>query len=119
MNEAWFSALGEPLGDAARSEIAAYLSGLAMASPVHRVSSWNEAFEICARPAPEWWQAEEEERSRLESAVKLDPADPEWLALNETLLARPRAIRSSASTPYTPAVAGRWAYAKGDLPFSE
>jgi hypothetical protein len=82
---AWFSALGEPLGEAERVDIAAYLSGLAMDSPVHAVSSWKEARDICARPAPAWWQSEEEQRSRLEKTAQLDPADREWLALNETL----------------------------------
>jgi hypothetical protein len=83
--EAWFSALGEPLGDAERIEIDGYLAGLAMASPVHAVSSWDEARDVCARPAEAWWQAEEEARSRLESSVKLEPADPQWLRLNEAL----------------------------------
>ena len=85
MNEAWFSALGEPLGEAERLEIAAYLSGLAMHSPVHAVSSWKEARDICARPAPAWWRTEDEERNLLEKTARLDPADPEWLALSETL----------------------------------
>jgi hypothetical protein len=82
---AWFSALGEPLGDAERSEIAAYLSGLAMPSPVHAVHSWQEALQICVRPAAPWWNAEQSERDRLERKVKLDPADPQWMALNEVL----------------------------------
>lgn len=84
-DEAWFSALGEPLGDFERAEIAAYLSGIGMQSPVREVSSWKEALEICAHPADAWWNAEEAERVRLESAVKLDPAQPEWLSLNEAL----------------------------------
>lgn len=83
--EAWFSALGEPLGDAERAEIAAYLSGLALEAAVHAVSSWREAFEICAQPAEAWWRAEEAERIRLQQTAKLNPADPEWLSLNETL----------------------------------
>jgi hypothetical protein len=84
-DEAWFSTLGEPLGDAERADIAAYLSGLRLDAQVRAVSSWGEAFEICARPAEAWWQAEESERSRLEQTVKLNPADPDWLALNERL----------------------------------
>ena len=83
--EAWFSALGEPLGDAERIEIAGYLAGLGMASPVYAVCSWEEARDICAQPAEAWWRAEEEARSRLEGTVKLEPADREWLHLNEAL----------------------------------
>lgn len=82
---AWFSTLGEPLGDAERAEIAAYLSGLALPARVRAVSSWDNAAAICAQPADAWWNAEERERSLLEGAIKLDPADRDWLALNETL----------------------------------
>ena len=84
-DEAWFSALGEPLGDAERAEIDAYLSGIGMASAVHTVSSWREAFEICSLPAEAWWNAEEAERRRLEQRANLDRADPGWIALNEAL----------------------------------
>ncbi|MGH8739968.1 MAG: hypothetical protein ACREUN_03600 [Burkholderiales bacterium] len=84
--EAWFSALGEPLDQAEHAEIAAYLSGLGMAAPVHAVSSWNEAAGTCAQPADAWWSAEEKERARLEKGARpLDPADPEWLALSYRL----------------------------------
>jgi hypothetical protein len=83
--DAWFSALGEPLDESERTEIDAYLSGLGFSSPIHRVSSWQEAFAVCTRPAEAWWNAEEAERSRLEARAHLDPADPEWLALNEGL----------------------------------
>ena len=38
-----------------------------------------------ATPADEWWRAEEGERARLERGVRLDPADAQWLALNEAL----------------------------------
>ena len=82
---AWFSALGEPLGDAERADIAAYLAGLAIDSPVHAVSSWEEAGVICKRAAEAWWRAEERERERLEKGARLNPADRDWLALNETL----------------------------------
>jgi hypothetical protein len=50
--EAWFSALGEPLGDAERMEIDGYLAGLAMASPVHAVSSWEGLATSARSPAP-------------------------------------------------------------------
>ena len=87
MKDAWFSALGEPLGEEERREIAGYLGGLGMdgAMPVRLMQSWTEAGETCDARSDEWWRAEEDERAKLESRVKLDPADREWLALNEAL----------------------------------
>jgi hypothetical protein len=85
VNEAWFSSLGEPLGEAERAEIAAYLSGLDMAASLHAVSSWHEAAKVCRGAAGAWWDAEEAERSRLAKRATLNPADPDWLALNEVL----------------------------------
>jgi hypothetical protein len=86
VNEAWFSALGEALGDDERREIAAYLAALGMSPmPVRQAHSWREAGEISNQPAESWWRAEEEERARLEDKVRLDPADREWLALNDAL----------------------------------
>jgi hypothetical protein len=87
VKEAWFSALGEPLGDDETREIAAYLAGLGMnpAMPVHQALTWKEAAELCRNPSDDWWRAEENERVRLERGVRLDPAQPEWLALNEVL----------------------------------
>ena len=83
--EAWFSALGEPLGEAERSDIDAYLAGLGMPSPVHSVASWGEAREVCAQRADDWWAAEEAARAQLEQQARLNPADPQWLSLNEAL----------------------------------
>jgi len=85
MPEAWFSALGEPLGKAEQAEIDAYLAGLGMSAAVHPVATWTEAAGICAQRADAWWQAEEAQRAPLERKATLDPADPEWLALNEKL----------------------------------
>jgi hypothetical protein len=87
LDEAWFSALGEPLGEAEHAEIAAYLHGLGLPDlPVRAASSWQEAGELCRRPADAWWQAEEAERVRLESSsARLDPADPAWLRATEKL----------------------------------
>lgn len=85
MNEAWFSTLGEPLGEDERSEIASYLAGLGMTVGVHQVKTWSEAGQLCRTPSEDWWRAEEDERARLERGARLDPADPEWLALNEAL----------------------------------
>jgi hypothetical protein len=56
-----------------------------MPSPVHAVRSWQEAFQICVRPAEAWWNAEEAQRDRLEHKGKLNPAEPQWLSLNEAL----------------------------------
>jgi len=85
VNEAWFSALGEPLGEEEQREIVAYLDGLGLHARVTRVSTWEEARDFCSRPADEWWRAEEAERARLEKSARLDPADRDWLALNDAL----------------------------------
>ena len=85
LDEAWFSALGESLGEAERFEIDAYLAGIGMPSPVQAVSSWSEARELCSGPAQAWWDAEEAERRGLEERCRLNPADPQWLGLNEAL----------------------------------
>ena len=87
MNAAWFSALGEALGDDERREIAGYLAGLGMnaAMPVRQASTWEEAGDICRVPSEQWWQAEEGQRAALEAKASLDPADREWLALNDAL----------------------------------
>jgi hypothetical protein len=87
LDEAWFSALGAPLGAAERAEIAAYLRGLGLPGdlPVALAADWNEAAAWCRQPAGAWWQAEEAERERLERDTRLDPADPAWLRLSETL----------------------------------
>lgn len=85
MTEAWFSALGAPLDEDERTDVAAYLAGLRLSAPVRPVRSWQEAGELCRLPSEDWWRAEEAERERLERTAHLDPADPEWLALNETL----------------------------------
>ena len=114
MNEAWFSALGEPLGAAERGEIAAYLQGLGMAAPVDAVSSWAQAARICQGAAGPWWDAEEAERAQLEKRARLDPADSHWLALNEALhgAAAVAAARAGcADAAYIRAAAGSAAYA--------
>jgi len=87
VKEGWFSALGEPLGEHERGEIAAYLAGLGMdaAMPVYEALTWTKADELCRTQSDDWWRAEEEERARLERSARLDPADPEWLALNDEL----------------------------------
>lgn len=87
MKETWFSALGEPLGEDERSELARYLAGLGMDPSVrpHAVTTWNEADKLCRTPSDAWWRAEEDERARLERSTRLDPADPDWLALNDAL----------------------------------
>jgi hypothetical protein len=87
MTQAWFSALGEPLDEEEKRELAAYLAGLGMAGAiaVRQAASWQEAGAICRAPSNEWWRAEEDERARLERSAGLDPADPDWLALNDVL----------------------------------
>ena len=99
----WFSALGEPLDDAERSEIRAYLRGVGVKAslPTLVVESWDQAGGITRNPAGSWWSAEEAERKRLEKHAQLDPADPEWLAATETLhgAAALAATRSGVSDP--------------------
>ncbi len=87
LHAAWFSALGEPLGDGEGEDVAAYLAGLGLAPrlPLLAVQSWSQAAEIIRSPAGDWWRSEETERARLEAQARLDPADAQWLALAETL----------------------------------
>ena len=100
MKEAWFSALGEPLADREKGELAAYLQGLGLnpAMPLRRVSSWPEAGALCSSRSDEWWQAEETERERLERSTKLDPADRDWLDVNSMLHAAAAAAAARAGS---------------------
>ncbi len=84
---AWFSTLGAPLGAGEDADIAAYLAALGLVPklPTLAVASWQQAAEILRNPEGAWWEREEAERARLEQAVRLDPADREWLALTDTL----------------------------------
>lgn len=85
MSDAWFSALGKTLRDEERSDVAAYLAALRIRAPIRTVDTWQEAGELCRQRSDEWWNAEEGERLRLERTARLDPADRQWLALNEAL----------------------------------
>ena len=60
MNEAWFSALGEPLDEGEMAEVAAYLEGLGFspAMPLRPVADWREAAAVCQAPSDEWWRAD-------------------------------------------------------------
>lgn len=103
LHAAWFSTLGAPLGAGEEADVAAYLAGLGLAPrlPTLLVESWSQAAEITRNPAGEWWRAEEAERARLERGARLDPADPEWLALTDTLhgAAAVAAARSGCADP--------------------
>ena len=87
LHAAWFSTLGAPLGAGEEADIRAYLAGLGLdaALPTLVVESWTQADEIIRNPAPTWWAAEEAARAKLEQGIRLDPADPAWLALTDTL----------------------------------
>ena len=125
MNEAWFSALGELLGEDERSEVDGYLGGLGLQAPIRAVKTWEEAAATCRAPSDDWWRREEEERERLERSARLDPADPEWLALNDVLhgaaaVAAARAgcadaalIRAAAGSASYAAYQARLAHAAG------
>ena len=99
--EAWFCTLGEPLGEAEAADIAAYLAALGHAAglPTLVVASWSQVAEIARTPAERWWNAEETERARLERAVRLDPADREWLALTDACTARRRSRPPARAAP--------------------
>ncbi len=101
LHSAWFSSLGAPLGAGEEADIAAYLAGLELAPqlPTLTVTSWRQAEELARKPADAWWQAEETARTRLERTARLDPAEPEWLALTDTLqgAAAVAAIRSGCA----------------------
>jgi hypothetical protein len=87
LHAAWFSTLGAPLGEGEAADIDAYLAGLGLAAalPPLVVAGWGQAGEIIRNAAGAWWAAEEAERARLEHGARLDPADPQWLALTDTL----------------------------------
>jgi hypothetical protein len=114
--EAWFSALGQPLGDAEHSEIDAYLGGLGMKTklPALLVESWDQAGSLARSPVGPWWEIEEAERTRLQELARLDPSDPAWLATTEALhgAAALAAIRSGvADAGLVRAAAGAATYA--------
>jgi hypothetical protein len=107
LHSAWFSTLGAPLGEGEEADIRAYLAGLGLAAklPTLLVESWGQAAEMIRNPAAEWWAAEERERVRLEQRAKLDPADPQWLALTDALhgAAAVAAARTPGSSRRLPA----------------
>ena len=85
--DGWFSTLGESLGAGERADIAAYCVGLGLATTSEPlvVTSWDDAARYVKKPAGDWWQREEAERARFEQTIQLDPADPEWIKLNDVL----------------------------------
>jgi hypothetical protein len=101
--EAWFSALGTPLGEGEADEIRAYLEGLGVeaALPALLVGSWGQAETLTRGPAGSWWDAEETERARLERLARVNPADAAWLATTEKLhgAAAIAAARSGIADP--------------------
>jgi hypothetical protein len=116
LGEAWFSTLGEPLGAGELADIAAYLQGLGLeASAAPRLAtSWEDAGMLLRGSTGDWWEREEAERRRLEAVVHLDPADPDWIRLNDLLhgAAAVAAARSGNSDPgMTRVAAGAASYA--------
>lgn len=85
--EAWFAALGVPLGAGECDDIDAYLRGfgLAASAPPWVLADWDELAALLRRPSAVWWAREEAERQRLEALVEFDPTDPEWIKLNDFL----------------------------------
>lgn len=108
----WFSALGTPLANAEREALDGYLAGLGLSAPICEVTTWQEAGALCRLPSEEWWRAEETERARLEETAHLNPADPEWLALNDEFYqAAARAGAGYAEPALIYAAAGAASYA--------
>jgi hypothetical protein len=70
---AWFSLLGQPVGDDERHVIAAYLRGLGLTEdlPVEAVTDWSGARSIVTDAAWDrrWWDAEQREKQRLWQAA--------------------------------------------------
>lgn len=90
-SNAWFSALGAPLGAGELEDIQLYLDGFSLkrGEPL-LVASWDDAAAIVKQPTESWWALEEAERMRLERSVRLDPAtfdstDGGWIKLNDEL----------------------------------
>ena len=107
----WFSALGAALTEPQRDALAAYLEALGLGMPIRAVATWAEAGELCRRASDEWWRAEEAERARLEETARLNPADPEWLALTDELYqAAARAGAGNAEAALIYAAAGAASY---------
>ena len=72
---AWFRTLGAPLAAADHALAQGYLCGLGLSGlKVRLVRSWQEAGELCRRPAGAWWTAETEERRRLGGSPQRAPA---------------------------------------------
>lgn len=108
----WFGAVGTPLGRGDRAALEAYLDGLRLRIPVRTVTNWQEAGALCRQASDEWWDAEEAERARLEERARLDPADPQWLALNDALYqAAARAGAGNAEPALIYAAAGAASHA--------
>jgi hypothetical protein len=108
----WFGTVGRPLHREERDALHAYLDGLRLRVPVRAVANWKEAGELCRQPSARWWDAEEAERARLQETARLDPADPQWLALNDELYeAAARAGAGHADAALIYAAAGAASYA--------
>lgn len=71
-HRSWFAALGDPLTEAERSEVAAYLAALGLGGlRIAGVAAWDEARALTRAPDwdPRWWDAEERERRALLAAA--------------------------------------------------
>ena len=82
----WFRTLGAPLGAADHARAQGYLCGIGLAGlKVRLVRSWQDAGELCRRPAGAWWSVEAEERQRLERAVGRNVAGLRLLDLGDRM----------------------------------
>ncbi|HYQ03894.1 MAG TPA: hypothetical protein VER96_34715 [Polyangiaceae bacterium] len=80
---AWFARLGEPLTDAERQLVRAYLTGLGLEREfaIETVTDFQSAARIIAHPDWDrrWWEAEQRERERLRTELMTAEASSQLL----------------------------------------
>lgn len=80
---AWFTKLGEPLADAERMLVRAYLTGLGLEQElaIERVTNFQSVRSIISHPDWDrrWWEAEQRERERLRAELSSSEASGQLL----------------------------------------
>jgi len=101
---AWFTRLAEPLADAERALVRAYLTGLGLepALSIERVADFQSASRIISHPDWDrrWWDAEQRERERLRAELSSSESSGQLLrtlsrAVDDSLMAE----QASAAAP--------------------
>lgn len=113
---AWFNTLGQPLSDAERGAIDAYLCGLGLTStaPTLVVPGWDALAPIIRNPSLTWWEREEQLRRALAGASHPLRAEGEWVRLNDEI----HQAASAAAARFTCADAGLIKAATGAASFA-